>query len=592
VLSWLTERVRTELASALARADVEQVRAIWSAFAGFRDVVRTRFPDRGPALGPVEQAFALLPADKRPAQESASPTPPPLLEAGAAEDEILRPIAGSDPCGDDPRLCDEFEQLRVEVAKVGSVAGEDAAWPKVAALSRKILGQRGKDLRCLAYLAIARLRTEGANGFAEALATMAACAERFADGLHPRRPKTRGGALVWLGERLQAETARQPMVISAELLARTRGDLARAKAALEGLCDDTNGLSLADEALSRVKPRATAAAIRPPAAPVPARTRPPTSTQTASTGAPTDDPGIAATAQALLEAARSRAAAGSEDATSLRLRRLALWMTPPEALPAKKHECDCGNAQQRAELAALAAGENWPELLQRCETELESMPFWLDLTWFSIKAAHHVLGKDAVRALKGELGALVLRHPGLLSGFDRKGQWLASKEVRDWFARELTPRPPPEAADGADGAKPEAAASPTKTAVRGDGELPELPEELQKLLETKRFDDAVAGATQWIAAAQGRTRFARNVVFARRCQEAGLAKLAFSLFRALEGQMRRATMAEWDPLLATLCLRGFLSSKVAMGVPLGAQDERLIDELALLDPRAMTGLLR
>ena len=86
-------------------------------------------------------------------------------------------------------------------------------------------------------------------------------------------------------------------------------------------------------------------------------------------------------------------------------------MTAPEVLAAKKHDCDTGAPQQRAELAALASAENWVELLRRCEVELEPTPFWLDLTYWTIKAAEHVLGKDAARTLKGELVALVMRHP-------------------------------------------------------------------------------------------------------------------------------------------------------------------------------------
>lgn len=587
VLTWLTDRVRNELASNLARADVEQVRATWSAFAKFREVVRSRFPERGPTLGPIEQAFALLPADKRPAVEPASPAPPPLLEPAAAEDELLRALPGTEPCGDDPRLCDEFEQLRVEIAKVGAVAAEEVAWPKVAALSRKILAERSKDLRCVAWLAIARLRTEGSVGFADSIATLAAYAERFGDALHPRRGKARAGALGWLGERLQAELVKQPLAITAELLTRARGDLARAMKALDGLSEDTNGLSLADEALSRVKPRAAAVIQpRPSGAPAPAKPKPAAPKPEGAVA----DAALGELAETLLDAARAR---GADDATTLRLRRLALWMTPPEALQAKKHECDSGTPQQRAELAALASAENWAELLQRCEAEFEATPFWFDLTWWSIRAAEHVLGKEAAKTLKGELFALSMRHPSLIGGFDRKGQWLASKEMRDWISRELTPRPPSATPEPSDAPAPEAPKpEPPKAVARAEAESFDLPEDVVKLIEAKKFDDATTSASAWIASAQGRARFGRNLAYAKRCLEGGAPKIAFPMFRALEGQLRKSTLVEWEPALAVQCIRGYLASKMAVGGGLGAQDERLVDELTLLDPKAMTGLLR
>lgn len=590
VLTWLSDRLRIDLPATLGRADVEQVRTTWSAFAAFREVVRAKFPDRGPALGPIEHVFAQLPADKRPAPERGEPQPPALVTDGPAdaEDEILRAIAGADPAGEDPRLCDEFEQLRVEIAKVGSVAGVDAAWPNVAALSRKILAHRSKDLRCLIYLAIARLRTEGARGLCDAVAGLAACTERYADALHPRRPKARSGALEWFGQRLQAEVLRQPPVIGAEELTRLRADVARVAKALAQLCDDTNGLAQADEALGRIKPRGHAAhpVVRA------ATTAPPKPRPIASGDGVTNELELADT---LLAAARARAAAGQEDATTMRLRRLGLWMTAPEVLAAKKHECDSGAPQQRAELAALASAENWVELLRRCEVELELTPFWLDLTYWTIKAAEHVHGKDAARTLKGELVALVMRHPTLLGGFDRKGQWLASKEVRDWFARELTPRPP--STEGAEPAAQDSVAKPAPVAQALPAaaetlDTPELPADVQELLKAKKFDEALGHASPWIAAVSGRSRFARSVVLARHCAENGQAKLALPLYRALEGQLRKSTISDWDPNLVIQCIRGYLGSKLASGLALGPQDEHLVDELALLDPRAMSGLIR
>ena len=110
--------------------------------------------------------------------------------------------------------------------------------------------------------------------------------------------------------------------------------------------------------------------------------------------------------------------------------------------------------------------------------------------------------------------------------------------------------------------------------------------------EAKKFDDATTSASAWIAGAQGRARFGRNLAYAKRCLEGGAPKIAFPMFRALEGQLRKSTLVEWEPTLAVQCIRGYLASKMAVGGGLGAQDERLVDELTLLDPKAMTGLLR
>jgi len=376
--------------------------------------------------------------------------------------------------------------------------------------------------------------------------------------------------------------------MSADDLAGIREAVARTRAALEPHCEHVNGLARADEALARVKPKHV-----PKAAPV---VKPPTSVPPKPAAAPmvAATEGLEDIAQALLAEATARAAGGQEDAVTLRLRRLALWMNLPAALQSRKLDCDSGTPQQRNELAALANAGHWSELLARCEQEFLVMPFWFDLTYFAIKAAEQLLGKEAARSLKAELCALSLRHPQLLGAFDRKGQWLASKDVRDWVARELTPRPPTEvvieaAPTNVESPKPEPA-TPAKPAA--DPDHPELPDEIQELMKARKFEDALAAGATWIAAANGRGRFARRLAIANACLLSGSPKLAYPLFRALEAQLRKATVVEWEPTLTIGCVRGYLASKMAVGIGLGAQDEHLVDELALLDPRAMTGLIR
>lgn len=602
VLTWLSDRLRTDLAATLQRGEPTAVRGAWQAFARLRDLTRTRFPDRGPALGPIEQAFASLPAPLAaevfgaPEPEPAPVAAPPAPTTGGHP--LLSPIPGDDPAGADPWLCDDFEALRGEITKLGAVAGGEAAWPKILGLSQKILVERAKDLRCLCYWVVARARIDGAKGLTEGFATLLEAAA-LGDKLHPRRSKARAGALTWLGERLQAELVKQPPAPTADELAAVRAAIVACKAAFEPICDGTSGLTIADEALAKLKTKpAVKAPAAKPVAPTPAATTPSAAPPAGGPpGAALD--GLDEVATYLLEQAAGRVSGGKQDAGALRLRRLALWMVPPVAGPSKKLECDVGTAAQRNELAALATAENWSELLHNCELLVLQFPWWIDLTYFSALAAEHVLGKDAARALRGELCALALRHPGLLSSFDRKGQWLASKEVRDWFARELTPRPPEAVASAP---SPEGRATASAPAAAGDpppatrpAEPPataehDVPAEVTELLKAKKPDEATGRAAPWIAAAtSARGRFSRNLALAHACLAANEVKLALPMFRALEGQLRKLTLEQWDPAIVAGCLRGYLACRQGLGL---GTDERLLDELVLLDPRAMTGLVR
>lgn len=583
ILSWMAERLAVEMTTALRDGAAQAREATGRAFVVMREVVRRRFPDRGPALGPV--ARALLGAGVDGVAETAIP-----LEGAVAptEEGVLAPLAGEDPAGVDPWLCDEFEALRQEIAKAGSIHAHDVAWSTVAELSRRILSERAKDLRCLTYRVVAQYRIEGAPGLQAALSDLARAAEIFGERLHPRRTKARAGAMTWLGERLQAELLREPPVLGDGALREIRATLASCRTLYAELAEGSAGLSVADEALAKVRTRP---------GPLPASSS--AVDASAFVAAATPSPSIAAApvvgelATLLLERARTHAASG-EDATSLRLRRLALWMDVPAPIPSKKLECDVGTLAQQQELAALEAGAKWAELLAACESLVEQFPLWIDLTCWSIRAAEQVVSAEAAAALRGELVALTLRHPTLTSSFDRKGRWLASRPVREWISRELTPRPPapvdPSPAEAAPPAKSEAPPAAPAPAVAADPHA--LPPEIEERLRARKLEEAMTRAKLWWdGSGDARTRFARSLAVGRACIEAGELAVALPLFRGLAAQLPRFEVGRWDPSLVASCLGGLLACK--RGLKLGlAADEGALDELALLDPAAITGVVR
>ena len=184
----------------LARADAEQVRA---------DVERVRWVSRGRARDfPIaarararsSMCSRQLPADKRPAPERVERIRP-------RSSPLRRPMPRTRSCGrsrepiragEDPRLCDEFEQLRVEIAKVGAVAGVDAAWPNVAAC-RARSSQSAARTCAVSCSSRSPASHRGRAGSPMRVAGLAACTERYADACIRAAPKARSGALlvVW-----------------------------------------------------------------------------------------------------------------------------------------------------------------------------------------------------------------------------------------------------------------------------------------------------------------------------------------------------------------------------------------------------------
>src|SRR5690606_4064796 len=55
-----------------------------------------------------------------------------------------------------------------------------------------------------------------------------------------------------------------------------------------------------------------------------------------------------------------------------------------------------------------------------------------------------------------------------------------------------------------------------------------------------------------------RLRFIRRLALARACLEAGEAKLARSMYAALDREMTERGLVEWEPSLATQCLEGLV----------------------------------
>jgi type VI secretion system ImpA/VasJ family protein len=225
---------------------------------------------------------------------------------------------------------------------------------------------------------------------------------------------------------------------------------------------------------------------------------------------------------------------------------------------------------QTAELEGLYGARKWTELLARCEKLFLTSPFWLDLTFWSAKAAGQLFGDEAKLAIIGELRALLTRDPTLISAADRDGAPLLCDEARDWVERDVTQN------------------DSSRNGEESASVL--LPPEIRQLLDSGQIREAMLVASSWITVSNGRVRFARSVALANAFMKLGAAEQSFLVFRGLHSQLRQMTVKEWEPRLFAACLEGYLSSK-KMGTGLGMEDEPLLEELSVLDPTAVLGVL-
>lgn len=102
-------------------------------------------------------------------------------------DELLAPVRGDAPCGDDPWASGalaELETMAQGKPETQFSAAEEADWVRLRARAVEVAGTT-KDLRVATILAAAVLRTDGLPGFRSALKLIHGYAERFWPDLFP-----------------------------------------------------------------------------------------------------------------------------------------------------------------------------------------------------------------------------------------------------------------------------------------------------------------------------------------------------------------------------------------------------------------------
>lgn len=108
--------------------------------------------------------------------------------------ELLQPISGSDPCGEDLSFADVFDQIReARRADDASLSQGDwqtdrkvADWRLVLQLGERVLSRQSKDLQAAVWVGEAAIGKEGYAGAAEAFGLLGGLLERYWDGLYPR----------------------------------------------------------------------------------------------------------------------------------------------------------------------------------------------------------------------------------------------------------------------------------------------------------------------------------------------------------------------------------------------------------------------
>lgn len=509
------------------------------------------------------------------------------------------PVSESSPAGADAKYEPEYEALTAEIGKLSSVSrNSPISWQAVADNGAVILAQKSKDISVAAYMAVALIHTDGAQGFLDGVKLLRGICENFWDDAFPPKAKLRRrlNAYEWWHERALEQLRKdgQPPV-SAALSAEMTEAVGELDSLIGGLMEEAQPLRDIKEAIRAIpllpeeKPKEPEPQAAPEPEPLreepapqpqlqaaPEPPRPAPSPAPAPQAAQTGD--TAAALSAFVDAARNYAfalrAENPANYLAWQLPRVALW-GKITALPP-----DDGTGQtmvpppdmDRVEAAErLLAGKNWLKAATAADDLFQSYPLCIDLQRIADEALAN-LGPSfaAARArLRAETAAFVGRLPGLTALSYDGGVPFVSPATRAWLD-EL-------AHDGQPGG------------AAGGGRADRIDEVIAEARETLAAGDA-AGALRKLEEAHGASA-AGNVRL--RAEELHMlcsqreAKTAAALARALAREIEQSGLAKLEPDIAVEAMTAACRALDLAGDAEGA--EALREKTAAIKPSAVLG---
>ena len=507
---------------------------------------------------------------------------------------LLAPIAGANPAGADVSYDTDFEIIKGEIDKLSSVDNLDPNWGKIQDLGAQLLAQKGKDFRVVSWMGVAKVKTQGWAGFAEAVILYETLARAYWDTMYPeaRRARARVNAFAWMTEMVHQHLIGMDVTFP-------DGDPLRATdEALKDL-DQLLAEKLGDayagpgqlRSLLRDKIMAIPEPPRVEEAPVPgadtgggaAIVQQGPAAPAAPTTVESVEPAARASGGVLIEGAAVLRAADATRAWAYKLQRWGAWITIEEPPAAQ----DGGRTfipppGEGGTLAELRDASNWVELLSAAEEMTGRYLFWLDLHRYVALAMDNLgAAYEAAREVVGrEATYFVARMPGVAEMTFNDGTPFADAATQTWLGEEGK-----KWGAGGGGSRASAVASAE------DEEIALRFEEARKLVSGGNAADGLATALALAdRAADARLRFRARLAVGKMAIDASKHDVARGMLEHLVADVERFGLETWEPatcatLYSYLLVSSREVSRARGGSPdLVAREQYLFDKLCRLDP--------
>jgi type VI secretion system protein VasJ len=545
-----------------------------------------------------------------------------LNESLSRIEDLLAPINGG--AGADVSYDEKFEEIKVEVDKLSSLAGVNCNWGQVATLSEEILSEKSKDFRIACYLACCKIRQGELSAMLDGLVLVRELIGRYWDSMYPplNRLRARAGMVGWMSDQsgesvgaIALKASDAPLVKLIDEQSYALDLLSREKFAdhYPGMSKLREGIRTLSRNVPKEAPKPPPPPPPPPAAPAPTPEAP--AAAAAAPAAETQAPAVAhvpAPAAAPPPAAFSSGGGGAtaasiktpeeargalqptlrllvklgdvlrgekpEDPLVYKLGRFGMWLQLTQAPVVRDGRTlvEAPPPHIKSRLDSLAAASDWLVLLNEADSNASDYILWLDPHRHAATAmsALGALFMKAKEELLMQVALLLKRIPTLPEMKFDSGMPFADAQTQMWIENEVKPILAGDS--GGTGAAPSVLDEPLKEAkdhaMKG---------ELGKALTL------IMGASE--AAPTPAERFRGKLAIAQLCLGAGQLEIARSQLDGLTEVIRRHDLAAWDPKLAGevyaalySAYRG-LNSGPTVSVEAKAAEEATFERLCQLD---------
>lgn len=457
---------------------------------------------------------------------------------------LIAPIPGQCPTGEEPKYQSEYDLVKNEVAKTSARDFE-----LVAKNCHILLTQHAKDMTVLGYYLLATASLQQWEMCANIAQAYAEIGKIHWELIHPQRERARMNALRWLNEERVVGSFEQAKTSATDFehLTRLHDALNSIRSLINEKCPtDTPSikglLQVVEQKCKSLQPK-TQTIAAPKIHPEVEQVSVPLTSVDVITPPSTEAPTRTDLLKTVQIAALQITQSDPDKALGYVLLRLNRWQDQilvPKADGQGRTAFAAPIKPRREFLANLVSQKSWDAILEKSEAAFTEpgFQFWFDLQYYTVQALRGKERATAADAIEHELHALITRLPQLVQMEFADGTPFAAEDTREWLAQSQSANQ-----SNREPAKITSKAQRTQT----------LAEDLivaQELGAKGKWMESLAIVQSGLLHGNLRERTERSYALADLALQASKYRIAYHIAQELCQRVESRDLVTWDPELA------------------------------------------